>query len=346
MALFVLNVPWLVVTDDRYGALDLILRKCHLFLIPFGLMISTRKVSEKALHVILGLFLVGCLISSFICLAVAVFNVIGHQSFVDHSMDPPGYYFLYYSLTQPVNIPPVYLSLFCNFAVLIAFHSPFIHSQAKRFVAVYLGLFIIMVFSAVGIATFAVMTLLVVARSRYKNLTALVLTGILITGIAVYIYSWPFLRQQFTPDFNEKHGDLVMTMPSKLAIWTHAWEAIVQNPLIGYGVGEGQKALEEIYEKENFEWGIEESLNPHNEFISIFLDLGVVGFCVLFGGLIYSLVLALRMKDNLSICFIILIFFFFCFESVLFRQKGIVFFSIFYALLFSNLANKKNLSKI
>lgn len=342
IALFALNLPWLFFADDLVGALDLILRKVHLFLIPFGLIIVTRKVSKKGLNVILALFLLVCLIGSFICLALAAFNVIRDQSFVDNSLDAGGYYFTYYSLTRPLNIAPVYLSLFCNFALLIGLHSPLIHSLAKKFVVLYLGSFIIMISSGVGIGTFVVTSLIWLWRSRYKHFARYTAAGILISGLIFSFYSFPFLQEQFTPDYKKELGDLVTTMPSRVAIWSSAWKAIEQNPVIGYGPGGGQSALEEVYREENFTWGIKKSLNPHNEFLSTLLDLGVVGFSLLLGGLVYSFVLSVRMKDQLSMCFIVIIFLFFCFESVLVRQKGIVFFSYFYSILFSSLCTRKN----
>jgi O-antigen ligase len=342
IVLFALNVPWLFFTDDLPGATDLTLRKIHLLLIPFGLMVVNTKVSEKGLNVILALFLLACLIASVICLAVAAFNVIRHQSLVDYSIEPHGYYFTHYSLTRPVNITPVYLSMFCNFTFLIGLHSPYIHSQAKRVLSLYMAFFIIMIFSVIGIVTLMVIALFWSTRTRHRNLTPYAAAGIFAAGLIVFFYTLPFLQQQFTPEFREQPGDVVASMPARLAIWSSAWKTIEQNRVIGYGPAGGQKALAEVYEQQNFTWGIKEALNPHNQFLSTYMDLGLIGFCVLFGGLVYSLILSIRMKDRFATCFIILIFFFFCFESVLVRQKGIVFFSFFYSVVFSRLAARKH----
>jgi O-antigen ligase len=342
IALFAVNLPWLVLPDDMPTALTLILRKIHLFLIPFGFMVVTSKVSEKGLNIILALFLLVCLIASFICLAVATFNMVRHQSLADFGVNPEGYYFTYYRLTQPLDIAPVYLSLFCNFAFLIGLHSPFIHSLAKKFVALYLGFFIILISSAIGIVTLVVISLLWLWRSGYKHFTTYAAGGILISALIFAFYCFPLLQGQFVPDYREQPEALVTAMPSRLAIWSSAWKAIKQRPIIGYGPGGGQKALEEVYEKENFSSGIDQTLNPHNEFLSTYLDLGVVGFSLLLAGLVYPLFLSIRMNDGLSMSFIVIIFLFFCFESVLVRQKGIVFFSFFYSLIYCRLSTGKD----
>ena len=57
--------------------------------------------------------------------------------------------------------------------------------------------------------------------------------------------------------------------------------------------------------------------------------------------MVVALVFSLRMNDTVGVCFIAVIVVFFCVESVLVRQKGIVFFSFFYSLLFSFLAFRK-----
>ena len=87
--------------------------------------------------------------------------------------------------------------------------------------------------------------------------------------------------------------------------------------------------------------GLNQALNPHNEFFSTFLDLGLTGFCLLILILLVPLKKAISKRDILQISFLLILFLHFLIESILLRQKGILFFVFFYSLLFWQSENSK-----
>lgn len=340
--LYALYVIGISISGDLAVAVDLLLRKVHLFLIPIGFMVVNKRMSEKDLHIILAVFLISCLLCAFVCLSSAIYNIIHFRSLTEHAADGNHYYFTYFKLTEPVNISPVYLSLYCNLAFLVTLKTPFLNSSLRTIIALYIVIFIIMISSTIGIISMAVISVLWVQTTAYKKMLRYIAGGILMISLLIGFYKSSFLKDQFEIDYQEYSGDVVNTIPSRLAIWSSAWEAIKQNP-IGYGTVEGQKALEAAYKKNGFTWGIRESLNAHNEFLSALLDVGIFGFLILVGMLIYPFIQAVQSKDTLATSFIVMIFLFFCVESVLVRQKGIVFFSFFYSVVFSRLAITRRL---
>lgn len=66
IALYLINLPWIFFLFDKPVAIDLVLRKVHLFLIPLGLILVNKQISDRAFYFILSLFLVGCIVSSFV----------------------------------------------------------------------------------------------------------------------------------------------------------------------------------------------------------------------------------------------------------------------------------------
>lgn len=99
---------------------------------------------------------------------------------------------------------------------------------------------------------------------------------------------------------------------------------------IHYNVFQGNNDVEG-YQKKNF----------HNQYIQVFAELGVVGFLLLLLILGLNLKNALKNKDFVHIAFAILMISLFLTESFLWRQRGVVFFTLFYCLF-----NAKNYSLI
>ena len=99
---------------------------------------------------------------------------------------------------------------------------------------------------------------------------------------------------------------------------------------IHYNVFQGNNDVEG-YQKKNF----------HNQYIQVFAELGVVGFLLLLLILGLNLKNAFKNKDFVHIAFAILMISLFLTESFLWRQRGVVFFTLFYCLF-----NAKNYSLI
>lgn len=81
-------------------------------------------------------------------------------------------------------------------------------------------------------------------------------------------------------------------------------------------------AINEGYQKKNF----------HNQYLQVFVELGFIGFTHLMLLLFFSLKKALQSKDFIHIAFTILMISLFLTESFLWRQRGVVFFTVFYCL--------------
>jgi O-antigen ligase len=76
--------------------------------------------------------------------------------------------------------------------------------------------------------------------------------------------------------------------------------------------------------------------NFHNQYIQNFAEIGVFGFLVLIRMLFFNLKNALKTKDFVHFAFAILMISLFLTESFLWRQRGVVFFTLFYCLFNTN----------
>ena len=105
----------------------------------------------------------------------------------------------------------------------------------------------------------------------------------------------------------------------------------------GLGLNASYKKLEEKGGKYNIFQGNEttegyQKKNFHNQYIQVFAELGVVGFILLLLILYINTKNAFKSKDFLHIAFAILMISLFLTESFLWRQRGVVFFTVFYCL--------------
>ena len=105
----------------------------------------------------------------------------------------------------------------------------------------------------------------------------------------------------------------------------------------GLGLNASYKKIEEKGLKYNVYKGNEttegyQKKNFHNQYIQVFAELGIVGFVLLLLILFINLKNALKNKDFIHIAFAILMISLFLTESFLWRQRGVVFFIVFYCL--------------
>ena len=126
------------------------------------------------------------------------------------------------------------------------------------------------------------------------------------------------------------------------------YELLQENSIFwnGFGLNASQIKLIEKGQKYNVFIGnnkIEgyQKKNFHNQYLQIFAELGFLGLLPLLLMIVFSLKKARHDKDFIHISFTILMISLFLTESFLWRQRGVLFFILFYCLL--NLTNHSNL---
>lgn len=117
----------------------------------------------------------------------------------------------------------------------------------------------------------------------------------------------------------------------------------------GFGLNASFKKLEEKGEKYNVYKGTGnddgyQNKNFHNQYIQNFAELGVFGFLILLIMLFFLLKKAIANKDFIHFTFSILMISVFLTESFMWRQRGVVFFIIFYCLFMAGNRKKEKLN--
>ena len=131
-----------------------------------------------------------------------------------------------------------------------------------------------------------------------------------------------------------KYTETKNTFEHRLLINYLAGKEIIKALPFGVGTGDFQEALNTQYKAVNFKRGAKGHLNNHNQYLSEFLKTGVLGgFVFLF--LLYSL---LKKSNRKQFFYPVFLSFFIIacgFESYLFRQHGVVVFSLIIPFLYT-----------
>jgi hypothetical protein len=118
----------------------------------------------------------------------------------------------------------------------------------------------------------------------------------------------------------------------------------------GFGLNASFKKLEEKGEKYNVYKGTGnddgyQNKNFHNQYIQNFAELGVFGLLILLIMLFVLIKKAFHNKDFINFTFSILMISVFLTESFMWRQRGVVFFVLFYCLFMQENYKKEKLNQ-
>jgi O-antigen ligase len=178
-----------------------------------------------------------------------------------------------------------------------------------------------------------------------KNRLKFISAGIAISGLT-------FALVANVPSFKERYlttltDDLSAFKPGenidpRLARWHVVTKLIKQKPLIGHGSGAEQPLLHDEFFKAKMYSSFLANLNSHNQYFSFLVKSGTWGLLVYLLTLAYGFKAAIQKKDVVFISFMLLIAIVSLSENVLDADKGVMFYSLFFAfLLFSNGEDKR-----
>jgi O-antigen ligase len=199
---------------------------------------------------------------------------------------------------------------------------------------------ILLCFSFAGIITFfaSLIVVLFYVISKKFSLTTAIISSLLFTiGSILFLKSAPqvkddwFTVNRITNEYINSPSDFIQsrTYPLsgtevRLVMWTAAVQTMKKYPF-GVGTGNVDEKLSETLIKLHQNELAKENYNPHNQYLQIGVELGVIGMLFLFfmfGVLMWK---SLKSKNYLLFFLIFTLFLNCFFESMLQRQSGIIF---------------------
>jgi len=267
----------------------------------------------------------------------------------------------FYSSALSPSHHPTYLTAFLSLAILLFLQLSLTSDFAKLKWVFYsiIGLFVLMHIPLSSLSGmlflclfFGIALLIYFVKKRRWGLIVFIICAGASAGYTI-LRVQPSLKENINNTFNlvtsytASPQKFIHSRPfpmqgneARLVIWTVAFDIFMEHPM---GVGLGN--LEAMMHQRLVELGLNKqadlNYNPHNQFLQIAAELGVLGLCLFLLIMVYGFYWSITTKNYLLLLVIASLFVNCLFESMLQRQSGIVFYCFWICLLSSRMFNKE-----
>ena len=353
--IMLLSYTWTIESNETFKA---IIKELPLLIIPIVFILNNKKSFNKQL--ILKYYSYSIVIFTIFFLLKALYYYIITQNIN---------VFFYHDLVSK-ELNAIHISVFVSMA-LFYFLTKESKKSLDFILTCYLFLFLILLSSKI-IIFITILLIAIFFFFYSKSANKMRLRNLIIVGsIISAIFYFENIKEKLQFEFNIKsENNIGHTVINKKVIGSNiismkeAWynekfnqtdyfsgssfrvyqarlffDFLKEEPIFwtGFGLNASYKKLEEkgiyynVFQGTNELDGYQKK-NFHNQYIQVFAELGVVGFLILLLILGLNLKNALKNKDFVHIAFAILMISLFLTESFLWRQRGVVFFTLFYCL--------------
>jgi O-antigen ligase len=337
-ALYLLHIVGLLWTDNfKYAGLDLQI-KLTLLLLPFA--IGTSNIIKEDVYKVLKAFIGGCIIASIYLLVNAYKNF---ETTGDiHS-------FFYTGLCS-VLMHPTYFTMYLNLSVLALLYlivsANKVKQQSIAAIILYFLLLMSILLSARTAQAAIVISLFLYLVLQFKNIKlkasaiSVIATVILMTVESHFMLTR--INNRYTQVENaieapaQGTAQVYNSTTGRMEIWKESFEVLRSNWLLGTGTGDIKDELVKTYMSHDFKYGYEKQLNTHNEYLQIWVSIGLIGLILI---LLVHIIPLLQFKNYPDLIFPLFIAV--CAlnaltEATLETQRGVLFFAFFFSLMALN----------
>jgi len=329
-------------TDIKMGLLNLFGRLA-LILFPLVLFSPGETVQNKA-NILVRIFALSTFLFILLCFGYALYRSVSLQNglwtFNPHPAQYPWLSY-FYSSELTISQHPSYIAMYVLLSVFICFESWFDHSVKFQYRILWLILGFLLLISMYFLSSRAgilISLILIPFYIIYKFNRLRKGKFIWIVVILIVILLIPLVLKNKRVDYLygevfNKQVDYQRKKDPRFLIWGSTLNIVRQNLLLGVGIGDVRTELAKEYERIGEVEMAKERLNAHNQFLEVLLENGIIGSVLFISIFICMTFIAISDKNLLYGLFIIIIFAFFLFESILYRFAGVSFFSLFSFLL-------------
>jgi O-antigen ligase len=185
------------------------------------------------------------------------------------------------------------------------------------------------VISIVVLGNIAVPYFLLKGKSRYR---ALLLSVPITLLLFASIYKIDALKTRFISALKNDLSSSTTDSGNdpRMVRWQIAVTVAKETPMIGHGSGTETELLRAYYFEKKLFRSYLASLNAHNEYLSLWIKVGIWGLLIYLLGLFFGFKLSIDRKDLLFFSFLLLITIISFSENILDVDKGILFFIFFW----------------
>ena len=250
----------------------------------------------------------------------------------------------YSILLQPLDLDPTYFSLYCLFALAFFSQELLQASNLKQRlvyvgVIVYLTYFFLRVGSKTGLILMFILiiyALILTLKNKSKKNNIILILVIISLGLLSYFLPITYNRF-YAPLINNNLDFYQLRMNffnERYYTWKCSIESInIKSIWLGYGTGDDIGVLKNCYESYRRSY----VLNSHNIYFSSLLKNGIIGLL----SLVFIIIQGFKSNKIQYIIFSLIVLFTGLTESILERQKGVIFFALICTLILTEIQLKR-----
>lgn len=192
------------------------------------------------------------------------------------------------------------VAAFCIATILISMPTLFTQRQKYSYTFVMIALLLNVLYLTPGRSGYlALIVLTLVTITSYAILHKRIIIPILVFAmLPLTLLSSPTVKERITQGINEMQqyntADSATSMGIRILLWKNTIELIQERPVFGYGSGAFQKAYTPKVANEA-EWTHNIVHDPHNQYLKIITEQGLIGL----GAFIIMLLSSLRQTSNI-----------------------------------------------
>lgn len=276
------------------------------------------------------------------------------KSFFLYLEDADINHFFYHDLVSIFRNSAIYISLFTGICILIKINLPN-KTVFDKIIIVILSIFLLLLASKnliISTVFLSVFSFVFFMRKRRSLKSGLIISSIvLLIAVCFMVFDNP-VKQRFVDETTtnieevwqrEDFSDFAYNGSNlRLFQWRVVSEMIEngQINMLGLGLNNINYLTDQYFHYYNLYEGYM-LVNFHNQYLQTLGELGFIGLVILILTLFYLLYKAIKSKNKFLFLFTVLMLLCFLTESYFCRQKGVLFFSVFYSILLSYRQFKK-----
>lgn len=251
--------------------------------------------------------------------------------------------------------------LFSNFCIIFLFKKFDIQKGLKYFLIFSFAIFTIMIVNMISLVNMSLIIVLLPLflilnlKNSKKKLGLGIVTIIYVLAVFLLFVnkgSVGFIKKEVKWVFNNTNTtdtdkiEISNILEYRYFINKSGIQLINKNLFLGVGIGDSLDALKDNYLQQNenneiYQFLYDNDMNSHNQFITYMISGGLVLFIIFLILLFHRVKVEVINRNYLYLFFLIIVVFNLCFESMFMRMYGILFYSLFSALLFNLNYNMK-----
>jgi O-antigen ligase len=327
-----------------------------------------RKFYRRNFHFVMIVFVLSNIVAGLICLSLAfsqsfhvsegiwLFNTSVPGVYNDINTSPPSYFsYSLFSIFQHPAYYSMYLVLCVFYLIYLYRNSVFVIKSAVISKVLYLASIFFLVFiiyllesKAAYLSLLLLMLIYFVSFMILKKKWlwgVIIILAILAVSIIGFSYNSRFYYIKTALKNNNSFVNAIKDHNYKvlidtygidrIPIWIISTEIIEENFWAGVGSGDVNEVLIKRYKHYQLQTLVNNNYNTHNQYLGTFIAVGLIGFLIMMGWLIYPLFRKRHFSKEgfLISVFIGIVSINFLFESALNTIAGVVFIAFFYSFL-------------